>query len=152
MKTAISYKNVKKFYGDLKAVNGITLNIKEGEFFGLLGPNGAGKSTLLKIISGKQEPTSGHVHLQGGKRMSVLEQNHNAYDEFPVLETVVRGNRDLSLLVVILGYALQIVEASVNAHLLQFDASDDITINATIINNPINIEPPSVGFSFKYSF
>ena len=56
---------------------------------------GAGKSTLLIIISGKQEPTSGHVHLQGGKRMSVLEQNHNAYDEFPVLETVVRGNKDL---------------------------------------------------------
>ena len=67
-------------------------------------------------------------------------------------QKTLRGNRDLSLLVVILGYALQIVEASVNAHLLQFDASDDITINATIINNPINIEPPSVGFSFKYSF
>lgn len=67
-------------------------------------------------------------------------------------QKTLRGNRDLSLLVVILGYALQILEASVNAHLLQFDASDDITINPTIISNPITAEPPSVGFSFKYSF
>ncbi len=67
-------------------------------------------------------------------------------------QKTLRGNRDLSLLVVIVGYVLQIVEASVNAHLLQFDASDDISINPTIINNPINIAPPSVGFSFKYSF
>ena len=58
-------------------------------------------------------------------------------------QKTLRGNRDLSLLVVILGYALQILEASVNAHLLQFDASDDITINPTIISNPITVEPPS---------
>ncbi len=64
----------------------------------------------------------------------------------------MRGNRDLSLLVVIIGYVLQIVEASVNAHLLQFDASDNITVNPTIMSNPIKIEAPSVGFSFKYSF
>ena len=67
-------------------------------------------------------------------------------------QKTLRGNRDLSLLVVILGYVLQIVEASVNAHLLQFDASDNITINPKIISNPINLETPSVGFSFKYSF
>ena len=67
-------------------------------------------------------------------------------------QKTLRGNRDLSLLVVILGYALQIVEASVNAHLLQFDASDDITIKPTIINNTTTLEPPSVGLSFKYSF
>jgi len=67
-------------------------------------------------------------------------------------QKTLRGNRDLSLLVVLLGYALQIVEASVNAHLLQFDASDNITINPKIISNPINIEPPSVGLSLKYSF
>ena len=67
-------------------------------------------------------------------------------------QKTLRGNRDLSLLVVILGYALQIVEASVNAHLLQFDASDDITIKPTIINNTTTLEPSSVGLSFKYSF
>ena len=67
-------------------------------------------------------------------------------------QKTLRGNRDLSLLVVIIGYILQIVEASVNAHLLQFDASDNITVNPTILSNPIKIEAPSVGFSFKYSF
>tara|TARA_B110000459_G_scaffold47657_1_gene53241 strand:- start:636 stop:1214 length:579 start_codon:yes stop_codon:yes gene_type:complete len=67
-------------------------------------------------------------------------------------QKTLRGNRDLSLLVVIIGYVLQIVEASVNAHLLQFDASDNITVNPTIMSNPIKIEAPSVGFNFKYSF
>ena len=67
-------------------------------------------------------------------------------------QKTLRGNRDLSLLVVIIGYVLQIVEASVNAHLLQFDASDNITVNPTIMSNTIKIEAPSVGFSFKYSF
>jgi len=67
-------------------------------------------------------------------------------------QKTLRGNRDLSLLVVIIGYVLQIVEASVNAHLLQFDASDNISVNPTIMSNPIKIEAPSVGFSFKYSF
>jgi len=67
-------------------------------------------------------------------------------------QKTLRGNRDLSLLVVIIGYVLQILEASVNAHLLQFDASDNITVNPTIMSNPIKIEAPSVGFSFKYSF
>ena len=67
-------------------------------------------------------------------------------------QKTLRGNRDLSLLVVLLGYVLQIVEASVNAHLLQFDASDNISINPSILTNPINFESPSVGFSFKYTF
>ena len=65
MKTAISYKNVKKFYGDLKAVNGITLNIKEGEFFGLLGPNGAGKSTLINMLAGLSKPSTGKISVMG---------------------------------------------------------------------------------------
>ena len=67
-------------------------------------------------------------------------------------QKTLRGNRDLSLLVVLLGYVLQVVEASVNAHLLQFDASDNISINQSILTNPINFESPSVGFSFKYTF
>ncbi|HAT65939.1 MAG TPA: ABC-F family ATPase, partial [Flavobacteriaceae bacterium] len=46
-------------------------------------------------IAGKQDPTSGHVHLEPGKRMSVLEQDHNAFDDFQVLDTVVRGNKEL---------------------------------------------------------
>jgi ATPase subunit of ABC transporter with duplicated ATPase domains len=54
-----------------------------------------GNLLFLKIISGVQEPTSGHVHLEKGKRMSVLTQDHYTFDEFPVLETVVMGNKDL---------------------------------------------------------
>ena len=63
--------------------------------YGIIGANGAGKSTFLKILTGQMEPTSGHVSLEAGKRMSVLEQNHNAYDEVTVLETVLQGNKPL---------------------------------------------------------
>ncbi len=63
--------------------------------YGIIGANGAGKSTLLKIMTGKMEATSGHVHLETGKRMSVLEQDHNAHDEDTVLETVLKGNKPL---------------------------------------------------------
>jgi ATPase subunit of ABC transporter with duplicated ATPase domains len=59
----------------------------------VIGANGAGKSTFLKIISGEMDPTSGHVHLETGKRMSVLSQNHNMFDEHTVLETVIMGNK-----------------------------------------------------------
>ena len=54
------------------------------------------KSTFLKILSGKQEPTSGRVILEPGKRMSVLEQDHYAYDDYTVLDTVIMGNKVLS--------------------------------------------------------
>lgn len=60
--------------------------------YGIIGANGAGKSTFLKIITGKMDATSGHVHLEAGKRMSVLEQEHNAHDSNTVLETVLKGN------------------------------------------------------------
>ncbi|SCY14625.1 ATPase components of ABC transporters with duplicated ATPase domains [Nonlabens sp. Hel1_33_55] len=63
--------------------------------YGIIGANGAGKSTFLKIMTGKMEATSGHVHLDAGKRMSVLEQDHNAHDEDTVLETVLKGNKPL---------------------------------------------------------
>ena len=67
----------------------------KGNCYGIIGANGAGKSTFLKILTGKQEPTTGHVTLEPGKRMSVLEQDHFAYDQFTVLETVLRGNKKL---------------------------------------------------------
>jgi ATPase subunit of ABC transporter with duplicated ATPase domains len=66
-----------------------------GNIYGVIGANGAGKSTFLKIISGEMDPTSGHIHLEPGKRMSVLNQNHNMFDEFTVLETVIMGNKVL---------------------------------------------------------
>ena len=91
----LSVSNLSVQFGKRVLFDEVNTKFVAGNCYGIIGANGAGKSTLLKIISGKQDPTSGHVHLQSGKRMSVLEQNHNAYDEFPLLETVVRGNKDL---------------------------------------------------------
>jgi ATPase subunit of ABC transporter with duplicated ATPase domains len=67
----------------------------KGNCYGIIGANGAGKSTFLKILTGKQDPTTGNVSLEPGKRMSVLEQDHFAYDQFTVLEAVLRGNKKL---------------------------------------------------------
>ena len=91
----LSVSNLSVQFGKRVLFDEVNTKFVAGNCYGIIGANGAGKSTLLKIISGKQDPTSGHVHLQSGKRMSVLEQNHNAYDEFPMLKTVVRGNKDL---------------------------------------------------------
>lgn len=91
----LSVSNLSVQFGKRVLFDEVNTQFTSGNIYGIIGANGAGKSTFLKIISGKQEPTSGQVHLEKGKRMSVLEQNHNAYDEFMVLETVVRGNKDL---------------------------------------------------------
>src|SRR5205809_2563918 len=64
-KTIISVKDLKKNYGDFKAVKGISFDVQEGEIFGLLGPNGAGKSTTLEIIETLREKTSGEVTVDG---------------------------------------------------------------------------------------
>ena len=91
----LSVSNLSVQFGKRVLFDDVNTQFFQGNCYGVIGANGAGKSTFLKIISGKQEPTSGHVHLEPGKRMSVLEQNHNACDDFMVLETVVRGNKDL---------------------------------------------------------
>ena len=67
----------------------------QGNCYGIIGANGAGKSTFLKILSGDIDPTSGSVNLEKGKRMSVLTQDHFAYDDFQVLEAVMMGNKPL---------------------------------------------------------
>ncbi|NQX82865.1 MAG: ATP-binding cassette domain-containing protein [Flavobacteriaceae bacterium] len=67
----------------------------KGNCYGIIGANGAGKSTFLKIISGQMDATSGNVSLEKGKRMSVLSQDHFAFDEFTVLETILMGNKEL---------------------------------------------------------
>ena len=67
----------------------------QGNCYGIIGANGAGKSTFLKILAGEIDPTSGSVTLEKGKRMSVLSQNHFAFDEYQVLESVMMGNKPL---------------------------------------------------------
>src|SRR5690606_22777601 len=66
-----------------------------GSCNGIIGANGAGKSTFLKIISGEVDPSTGSVSFTPGERMSVLNQNHYAFDEFPVIQTVMMGNQEL---------------------------------------------------------
>ncbi|QLG43811.1 ABC-F family ATP-binding cassette domain-containing protein [Costertonia aggregata] len=91
----LSVSNLSVQFGKRVLFDEVNVSFTQGNCYGVIGANGAGKSTFLKIISGQIEPTSGHVHLEPGKRMSILEQDHNAYDEFTVLETVVMGNKPL---------------------------------------------------------
>jgi ATPase subunit of ABC transporter with duplicated ATPase domains len=91
----LSVSNLSVQFGKRILFDEVNTTFNTGNCYGIIGANGAGKSTFLKILSGKMDPTSGHVHLEPGKRMSVLEQNHNLYDEHQVLETVIRGNKPL---------------------------------------------------------
>ncbi|MEY2997885.1 MAG: hypothetical protein RIQ82_1266 [Bacteroidota bacterium] len=91
----LSVSNLSVQFGKRVLFDEVNTQFVQGNCYGIIGANGAGKSTFLKILSGKQDPTSGRVHLEHGKRMSVLEQDHNACDSFTVLETVVRGNKEL---------------------------------------------------------
>ncbi|MCM8568191.1 ATP-binding cassette domain-containing protein [Gramella jeungdoensis] len=91
----LSVSNLSVQFGKRVLFDEVNTTFTQGNCYGIIGANGAGKSTFLKILSGKSDPTSGHVHLEPGKRMSVLEQNHNLYDDYPVLETVMRGNKPM---------------------------------------------------------
>ncbi|CAM4246556.1 ABC-F family ATP-binding cassette domain-containing protein [Zobellia nedashkovskayae] len=91
----LSVSNLSVQFGKRILFDEVNVTFTQGNCYGVIGANGAGKSTFLKILSGQVDPTSGHVHLEPGKRMSILEQNHNAYDESTVLETVVMGNKPL---------------------------------------------------------
>ncbi len=91
----LSVHNLSVQFGKRILFDEVNITFTSNNCYGVIGANGAGKSTFLKILAGKMEPNSGRVHLEPGKRLSVLEQNHNACDAFPVLETVLRGNKDL---------------------------------------------------------
>ena len=91
----LSVSNLSVQFGKRILFDEVNTTFTSGNCYGIIGANGAGKSTFLKIISGKQDANSGSVHLEPGKRLSALEQNHNAYDESPVLETVLKGNTSL---------------------------------------------------------
>lgn len=91
----LTVSNLSLQFGKRVLFDEVNIKFTNGNCYGIIGANGAGKSTFLKILSGEQDPTSGHVSLEKGKRMSFLEQNHFKYDEFTVLETVLRGNKVL---------------------------------------------------------
>ena len=92
----LSVSNLSVQFGKRVLFDEVNVTFTQGNCYGIIGANGAGTSTFLKILSGKQEPTSGRVILEPGKRMSVLEQDHYAYDDYTVLDTVIMGNKVLS--------------------------------------------------------
>ncbi|QBR13034.1 ABC-F family ATP-binding cassette domain-containing protein [Sphingobacterium sp. CZ-2] len=91
----INVSNLSLRYGKRILFEDVNLKFTPGNCYGIIGANGAGKSTFLKIISGEVDPTSGSVAFTPGERMSVLNQNHYAFDEFTVIQTVLMGNQDL---------------------------------------------------------
>ncbi len=91
----LTVSNLSVQFGKRVLFDEVNTKFTQGNCYGIIGANGSGKSTFLKIIAGDIDPTSGSVHLEKGKRMSVLSQDHFAFDEFHVLETVMMGNKPL---------------------------------------------------------
>lgn len=73
----------------------VNIKFNKGECYGIIGANGAGKSTFLKVLSREIEPSKGDVTLDKGERISVLKQDHFAYEDFTVIDTVIMGNKEL---------------------------------------------------------
>jgi ATPase subunit of ABC transporter with duplicated ATPase domains len=87
----ITVSNLSLRYGKRTLFEDVNLKFSQGNCYGIIGANGAGKSTFLKILSGEIDPSSGSVSFTPGERMAVLSQNHYAFDDFTVLETVMMG-------------------------------------------------------------
>lgn len=91
----LSTNNIALQYGKRVLFQDVTLKFTRGNCYGVIGANGAGKSTFLKILSGQIDPNSGAVALEPNHRMAVLSQDHFAFEEHPVLETVIMGHKKM---------------------------------------------------------
>ena len=91
----ITISNLAMQFGGSVLFKQVDLQFTPGNCYGVIGANGAGKSTFLKILSGELEPTSGEVFFKPGARLSVLKQDQNQYDAYPILDTVIMGNQHL---------------------------------------------------------
>src|SRR5438045_891925 len=91
----ISTSNVSLRYGARKLFDEVNVKFTPGNCYGLIGANGAGKTTFLKILSKEIEPNTGEVIIDPDLRLSVLKQDHYAFDEIEVLKTVLMGNQKL---------------------------------------------------------
>ncbi|MHC1724357.1 MAG: ABC-F family ATP-binding cassette domain-containing protein [Aminipila sp.] len=88
----INVTNVSMNFSGTTLFKDVDLKFTPGNCYGIIGANGAGKSTFLRILSGDLEPTTGSVTIGKDMRMSVLKQDHFAFDEFNVLDTIIQGN------------------------------------------------------------
>ncbi|MDQ3050465.1 MAG: ATP-binding cassette domain-containing protein [Bacteroidota bacterium] len=91
----ISTSNISLRYGKRVLFEDVNIKFTPGNCYGIIGANGAGKTTFLKILAGVIDPATGQVYITPGERMSVLSQDHFAFDEVPVLQTVLMGNKTL---------------------------------------------------------
>ncbi|TDM47621.1 ATP-binding cassette domain-containing protein [Macrococcoides goetzii] len=91
----LQVSNVSLRFGDRKLFEDVNIKFTPGNCYGLIGANGAGKSTFLKILSGELDSQSGHVSLGKDERLSILKQDHFAYEDERVLDVVLRGNEKL---------------------------------------------------------
>ncbi len=91
----ITVSDLSLTFGGQNLFKNVDLKFVSGNCYGVIGANGAGKSTFLRILSGELEPTTGEVSIDPRTRMSVLKQDHYAYDEFSVLDTIIQGNARL---------------------------------------------------------
>ena len=91
----ITVSNVSLSFDGTKLFSDVNLKFTPGNCYGIIGANGAGKSTFLKILSGDKEPTTGEIIIPANVRMSVLKQDHYAFDAYTVMDTVIMGNRHL---------------------------------------------------------
>ena len=91
----LNVQNLSLQFGKRVLFDEVNLKFVNGNCYGVIGANGAGKSTFLKILTGEQDPTTGHINLEPGKRMAVLKQNHFEFDKESVLQTVIMGHKRL---------------------------------------------------------
>ena len=100
MTTAVSFQHVSRHFGSVRAVDDVSLEIAEGEFFALLGPSGSGKTTCLRLIAGFEQPTSGHIEIFGAtaegvppyrRNVNTVFQDYALFPHMTVLENVAYG-------------------------------------------------------------
>ena len=91
----LSANGVTVRFGKRVLFEDVNIRFGKGNCYGIIGANGAGKSTFLKVLSGELEPSKGEVSLEKGERLSILKQDHFAFEEYTVMDTVIMGNKEL---------------------------------------------------------